>query len=58
MFHGWALRGQAGPLSGEGVYICGTLWNICCGFQTAAVLKLWGQEDHEYSGEATRMNSR
>lgn len=25
----------------EGVYICGTLLNICCGFQTAATLKHW-----------------
>lgn len=48
----------AGTLGCEGVCICGALVNICCGFQTAAVPKLWGREDHEYSGEATRMNSR
>lgn len=33
---------SAGTFSCEGVYICGTLLNICCGFQTAAMLKLWG----------------
>lgn len=48
----------AGTFSREAVYICGTLLNICCGFPTAAVLELWGDGDHEYSGETTRMNSR
>lgn len=41
----WCLRlgeARAGTFSCEGVYICGTLLNICCGFPTAAMLKLWG----------------
>ncbi|KAL1776572.1 hypothetical protein HispidOSU_011383 [Sigmodon hispidus] len=48
VLHG-LCEARAETFSCEGVYICGTLLNICCGFPTAAMLKLWGDEDHEYS---------